>query len=59
MIRQSKNILPEDEIEEAIASLLAEGFRVKNANTLIAPLGEMGDEADHLYYFVTVVLERE
>lgn len=59
VIRQSKNTLPEDEIEDAIASLLAEGFRVKSANTSIAPFGEMSDEPYHLYYAVTVVLERD
>lgn len=59
VIERSQNIPPEDEIEEAIAPLLAKGFRVKSANTAIAPFGEMGGDARHIYYAVTVVLEQE
>lgn len=70
IIRESQNLTPEDEINEAIASLIAEGFRVVSATTALTPHGawvngvRIGSEevapgsAQHIYYVTTVVLEK-
>ena len=64
IIRKSRNETPEQEITEAIAPLIAEGFRVVSATTALAPYGVMEgglhnvDSALHVYYVTTVVLEK-
>jgi len=67
IIARSLNFTPEQELEERIAPLLNDGYRVVSASTALHPVGEMdinehGSKfigvARHMYYVTTVVLER-
>jgi len=70
VIRGSKNFTPEDQVAEAIAPLLKQGFRVTSATTALAPHSTwvegakfggqeiMPGSAKHVYYVTTVILEK-
>lgn len=63
VIVRSMNLSPEDEVNERIEPLIAEGFRVVSASTALAPFGEWtrpdyGKCAQHVYYVTTVLLEK-
>ncbi|MDO8566933.1 MAG: hypothetical protein Q7R58_02160 [bacterium] len=70
IIRSSKNETPEKKIATAIAPLVAKGFRVVSATTVLTPHGAWAEgvrigateiaegSAKHLYYATTVVLEK-
>ncbi len=68
IIERSMNMTPEAQLEETLAPLLAEGFRVVAATTALALQGEMDTHppmglfygvAKHVYFVTTVILERE
>ena len=62
------NSTPEEEVEKAIAPLLAKGWRVISAGTTLAPHGNLPkldngraiffNTAHHVYFVSTIVMER-
>lgn len=65
IIRKTMNETPEEEIAEAIAPLITEGFKVVSATTALALYGTMVpglsqfEQALHVYYVTTVVLKKK
>lgn len=63
IIESSMNVTPEEQLEEKLAPLIADGWRIVSVMTALAPHGEFSPHAGekyarHVYYVTTVLLEK-
>ncbi len=63
LIVSSRNETPEEEVNQQLSPLLAQGYRITHAMTSIATHGDADTEhysglARHVYFVTTVVLEK-
>lgn len=70
IIVTSRNLTPEDEVNERISPLLEQGYRIVSATTSLTTHGNIEstqgmpgaglylDIANHVYYVTTVALEK-